>query len=125
MNMKRKIAVVLLAVILLTSCSQLRSAYQNVSLDKAYTMINDGDTVIIDSRKVSEYDSGHIPGAICIPDEMIADLAEGLLEDKDQTIIVYGSSDDRSREAAEKLAELGFTKISVFGGLNSWPYDLT
>ena len=125
MNIKRKTAAVLLAMILLTGCSQLRSSYRNVSLYKAYTMINDEDNVIIDSRKVSEYDRGHIPGAICIPDEMIADLAEGLLPDKDQTIIVYGSSDDRSREAAEKLSELGYTKISVFGGLNSWPYELT
>lgn len=44
-----------------------------------------------------------------------------LLPNKDQLIFVYCHSDNRSKQAAEKLAALGYTNIVEFGGINSWP----
>ena len=43
------------------------------------------------------------------------------LPDKDQLILVYCRSGNRSRQAADKLARLGYTNIVEFGGINSWP----
>ena len=64
---------------------------------------------------------GCIPDAINIPNETIGteDIPE--LPDKDQLILVYCRSGNRSKQASEKLAALGYTNIVEFGGINDWP----
>ena len=71
-----------------------------------------------------EYDEGHIPGAVVISHEEIAEKAEEVLTDKDQLILVYCRSGRRSKIAAEALAELGYTNIKEFGGILDWPYEV-
>ena len=73
-------------------------------------------------RTQEEYDEGHIPGAILIPNTEIETRAEAALPDKDQLILVYCRSGRRSKLAAEALAELGYTNIKEFGGILDWPY---
>ena len=72
-------------------------------------------------RTQQEYDEGHIPQAICIPNEIIG-LRENIeeLPDKSQMILVYCRSGRRSKEAAEKLASLGYTNVIEFGGIITW-----
>ena len=43
------------------------------------------------------------------------------LPDKDQLILVYCRSGNRSKQASEKLVKLGYTNIVEIGGINSWP----
>ena len=43
------------------------------------------------------------------------------LPDKDQLILVYCRSGNRSKQASEKLVKLGYTNIIEIGGINSWP----
>ena len=64
--------------------------------------------------------SGHIPGAILIPDYEIAEKAEDVLKDKNQLILVYCRSGRRSKLAAETLANLGYANVSEFGGIIDW-----
>ena len=59
-----------------------------------------------------------------IPNESIGTEEIAQLEDKDQLILVYCRSGNRSKQAAEKLAQLGYTNIVEFGGINSWPGDI-
>jgi phage shock protein E len=61
------------------------------------------------------------PGAINIANESIGteDIPE--LPDKDQLILVYCRSGNRSKQASEKLVKLGYTNIVEIGGINSWP----
>lgn len=80
--------------------------------------------VILDVRTREEYDQGHIPGAIVISHEEIAEKAEKVLTDKDQLILVYCRSGRRSKLAAEILLELGYTNIWEFGGIIDWPYGI-
>ena len=80
--------------------------------------------IILDVRTQEEYDQGHIPGAIVISHEEIADRAEEVLTDKDQLILVYCRSGRRSKLAAQILAELGYTNIKEFGGILDWPYEV-
>lgn len=80
--------------------------------------------VILDVRTREEYDQGHIPGAIVIFHEEIAEKAEKVLTDKDQLILVYCRSGRRSKLAAEILLELGYTNIWEFGGIIDWPYGI-
>ena len=76
--------------------------------------------IILDVRTAEEYSEKHIPGAINIPNETIGadDIPE--LPDKDQLILIYCRSGNRSKQASEKLAKQGYTNIVEFGGINSW-----
>lgn len=80
--------------------------------------------VILDVRTIGEYESSHIPGALLIPDYELKEKAPSLLKDKDQVILVYCRSGNRSAGAARTLLSLGYTNIYDFGGIISWPYEV-
>ena len=77
--------------------------------------------IILDVRTPEEFADKHIPGAINIPNETIGKEEVPELPDKDQLILVYCRSGNRSKQAAEKLVALGYNKIVEFGGINDWP----
>ena len=117
----KKLILFLLAVMMLTACGQAKendqgAVYVNITAEEGY--------VILDVRTQEEYDTGHIPGAILIPDTEIKTKAEEVLTDKEQLILVYCRSGWRSKLAAEALVELGYTSIKEFGGLIDWPYEV-
>ena len=66
----------------------------------------------------------HIPGAINIPNETISTEEIPELPNKDQLILVYCRSGNRSKQASEKLVALGYTNIVEFGGINDWPGEI-
>ncbi len=83
-------------------------------------MNSEENYIILDVRTWEEYESGHIPGAVCIPNETIGTEAPLGLPDKNQLILVYCRSGNRSKQAAGKLAAMGYTNIVEFGGINGW-----
>ena len=107
-------------------CSDGGSAsYDQISGAEAKALMdNERDYIIIDARTQSEYDQGHIPGAIMIPEYEIADRAEKELPDKNQLILVYCRSGRRSKIASEALVKLGYTNVKEFGGIIDWPYEI-
>ena len=119
-----------LAVMLLTACGQDKendqgALYVNITAEEAKQIMDSEEGyIILDVRTQEEYDEGHIPGAIVISHEEIAEKAEEVLTDKDQLILVYCRSGRRSKIAAEALAELGYTNIKEFGGILDWPYEV-
>ena len=80
--------------------------------------------ILLDVRTQEEYDEGHIPGAVCLPNEMIV-AGMPFPFGKDAEILVYCFSGQRSAEAAKKLRDMGFTNVSDFGGIMDWPYETT
>lgn len=94
---------------------------EQTAQDEAKAMMakNDGH-VIVDVRRQDEYDEGHIPGAILIPNESITDKQPKQLPDPNQVILIYCRSGRRSKEASQKLADMGYTNIYEFGGINTW-----
>ncbi len=80
--------------------------------------------IILDVRTPEEFTSGHIPNAINIPNEAIDDDKILALPDKNQLILVYCRSGNRSKQASEKLVKLGYTNIVEFGGINDWPKEI-
>lgn len=97
-------------------------AYQAITQEEAKKMMDAGEgIVILDVRTREEYESGHIRGAVCLPNEEIEGEPEEL-PDKTQTILVYCRSGNRSRQAAGKLAALGYERVFEFGGILDWPY---
>ena len=79
-----------------------------------------GSLTIVDVRDRSEFDLGHIPGAINIPVTNFA-LQSGVLE-KDKRIIVYCNSGGRSYNAYRKLQKLAYPNINqvIFA---DWEFD--
>ena len=126
----KKLIILLLAVMLLTACGQDKendqgAVYVNITAEEAKQIIDTEEGyIILDVRTQEEYDQGHIPGAILIPDTEIKAKAEDVLTDKEQMILVYCRSGRRSKLAAETLVELGYTNIKEFGGIIDWPYEV-
>ena len=121
--------IALTAVLILTGCGSSaddktagdKKTYRQVSPEEAAAIMEkETDYIILDVRTQEEYEASHIPGAICIPNETIGtdDIPE--LPDKDQLILVYCRSGNRSKQASEKLAKQGYANIVEFGGINSW-----
>lgn len=101
------------------------SSYQQVDAETAKELMDtEDDYVILDARTQAEYDEGHIPDAILIPHDTVATAAEDALPDKDQLILVYCRSGNRSKQASQTLVDLGYTNVVEFGGINSWPYEV-
>ena len=97
----------------------------NITAQEAKAIMDsESGYIILDVRTQEEYDSGHIPNAILIPDDEITARAEAELTDKNQLILVYCRSGRRSKLAAEALVELGYTNIREFGGIIDWPYEV-
>ena len=119
-----------LLALLLTACSSgpqvmdgedMVRSYTQISQDEAKKMMEqDGTQIIVDVRMQEEYDSGHIPGAICIPNESIGTEPPEELPDFDQIILIYCRSGNRSKQAAQKLFDMGYINVYEFGGINDW-----
>ena len=128
--MKWRYALWMLACLLLTACAAStptpqQEVYLNISPEEAKVLMDtQEDYVILDVRTQEEFDAGHIPGAILIPNTEIADRAEQELPNKDQLLLVYCRSGNRSKQASQILVELGYTNIREFGGINDWPYEI-
>ena len=102
-----------------------KMGYKIITPEKAKEIIDGGEKyILLDVREQDEYDSGHIPGALLIPYGEIAEKAPDLIPDKSEQILVYCRSGRRSKIAAESLAQLGYTNVLEFGGINDWKYDI-
>ena len=121
---KRSFALILALVLLLTACAQAASYEQITQEEAKQIMDTTNGYILLDTRTQEEYDQSHIPGALLIPHTEIADRAADELPDKDQVILVYCRSGNRSKQASEVLAELGYTNVKEFGGINTWPYEV-
>ena len=119
----KKIIPLLMAMLLLAGCGAQseESTYRQINAEEAAAIMEEESSyIILDVRTVQEYSEKHIPGAINIPNETIGteDIPE--LPDKEQLILVYCRSGNRSKQASEKLVKLGYTNIVEFGGINDW-----
>ena len=75
-------------------------------------------------RRPDEFAQGHIPGAMNIANEDIGSSEPKELQDKEQPIYIYCRSGNRSKQAAAKLAAMGYTNIVEFGGIIDWTGDI-
>ena len=88
-------------------------------------MMDTQEVVILDVREQDEFDAGHIPGAVLLPVGTITeDTAAAVIDDLDTVVLVYCRSGNRSKTASQALADLGYTNVYEFGGINSWPYEI-
>ena len=121
----KKFITLLLSVLFLVGCALPAGqevSYRQINMDEAITMMEEESSyIILDVRTPEEFADKHIPGAINIPNETISTEEIPELPNKDQLILVYCRSGNRSKQASEKLVALGYTNIVDFGGINDWP----
>ena len=91
-----------------------------ISPQQAQDMMSQEGIIILDVRTQDEFDSGHIEHAILLPYNQIAALAASVIPDKTQTVLVYCRAGRRSNIAAWALADLGYTAVYDFGGIQDW-----
>ena len=123
----KKILPIFLAALLLAGCAAPAEeiTYRQINMDEAVTMMEEASGyIILDVRTPEEFSDKHIPGAVNIPNETIGTTEIPELPDKDQLILVYCRSGNRSKQASEKLVALGYTNIVEFGGINDWPGEI-
>ena len=115
-----------LSVLTLTGCAgSSENSYTQISMDEAIEMMETEENfIILDVRTKEEYDAGHIEGAINIANEVIHQDQSENLPDKEQLILVYCRSGNRSKQASEKLVKQGYTNVYEFGGIIDWPGDV-
>ena len=127
--MKKMISLLLLLSLALIGCaapastsSSEANTYRQITMQEALEMMEKEENyIILDVRTHEEFAAGHIPGAIVIPNETIGTVEIPQLPDKDQLIMVYCRSGNRSKQASDKLVKLGYTNIVEFGGIIDWP----
>jgi len=77
------------------------------------------NVVLVDVREPSEYDSGHIPGAINVPVRSLTKNLDRIPTDK--PVILYCSSGHRTAIGMTALRLLGYTNVRSFPpSINGW-----
>ncbi len=133
--MKKIIPIILCTLFVMSGCSSAKGAntggngtvpaYTQISQEEAQEMMaRDDGHIVVDVRRQDEYDAGHIPGAILIPNETIEGDPPEALPDFEQIILIYCRSGNRSKQASEKLAAMGYRNIYEFGGINTWTGEI-
>ena len=124
----KKLIPLLLSALFLAGCAVPAGqevSYRQIRMEEAITMMEEeSGYLILDVRTPEEFAEKHIPGAINVANETIGTDEIPELPDKDQLILVYCRSGNRSKQASEKLAALGYTNIVEFGGINDWPGEI-
>ena len=125
--MKRILALILAMLLVLTGCggTTVENTYQQITQEEAKEMMDTQEVIVLDVREQDEFDAGHIPGAVLLPVGTITkDTAADGIPELDSVVLVYCRSGNRSKTASKALADLGYTNIYEFGGINTWPYEV-
>lgn len=124
----KKIILALLLTMALTACGaeERAATYTQIDAETAKTMMDEtADVIVLDVREANEYNAGHIPDAVLLPVGTITEeTAAQAIPATDSTVLVYCRSGNRSKTAAQALADLGYTEVYEFGGIRDWPYDI-
>lgn len=126
---KRIIPILLILISILSGCVNSDAiqdkSYEEIPMSEGIErMASDEGYILLDVRRADEFEAGHIPGAVNIPNEEIGTEEISSLPDKTQTIYIYCRSGNRSKQAAEKLLTLGYTNIIEFGGIIDYTGEL-
>jgi rhodanese-related sulfurtransferase len=122
---KYKISVIgLFLIAAILSCSQANNDPQaEVTIEQVNQKIADSsDVVLLDVRTEQEFTGqlGHLPGAMLIPIEELADRLEELAPYREKEIVVYCRSGNRSGHGAKLLNDQGFNAFNMLGGMIAW-----
>ena len=125
--MKRIPTLILAMLLILTGCggTTVENTYQQITQEEAKNMMDTQEVTVLDVREQDEFDAGHIPGALLLPVGSITkERAAAVIPKTDSVVLVYCRSGNRSKTASKALADLGYSNVYEFGGINTWPYEV-
>ena len=97
---------------------------ERISYSKLNEIVNNYDNYvdidIVDVRSTTEFEDGHIKGAINIPYDELYDI----IIDVNRETIIYADTATKSIQAATELINLGYKNVKYIAGINNWSYDL-
>ena len=115
----------LIIILLFNNQKEDKIIINHVSMEEALVLMEENsDYIILDVRTKEEYNEGHIPKSISIPNETIDKRVTQQLPNKDQMIFIYCYSGKRSKQAALKLKKLGYTNLIDLGGIINWQGEI-
>lgn len=86
-------------------------------------LIDEGKVNLVDVRRLEDYEVSHIPGAISIPKEELADNTNKLSKEEITIVYCYNQQCHLGIEACLILAEYGYPVMLLEGGFKSWVED--
>ena len=113
----------MIAIILFSGCLSDSSTWERVDAETFNQEINDNEEAfLLDVRTLTEWnDEGHIENATLIPHDNLEEKREQLPENKDDLILLYCRSGNRSQNAAQTLFDMGYNNIiELKSGINGW-----
>lgn len=100
---------------------EARSRVRETDVASIQERIERGDDfLLIDVREESEWDQGHIPGAIHLGKGIIERDIERVVPDPDEELVLYCGGGYRSVLAADSLGKMGYKAVSMSGGIRGW-----
>jgi sulfur-carrier protein adenylyltransferase/sulfurtransferase len=99
---------------------QIKTQIAEVDPSEVHELLDDG-VALVDVRESDEVAQGKLPGATHVPRGYLESRIEGAVPDRDQRVILYCASGNRSALAAKTLEELGYGRVeSMTGGITLW-----
>lgn len=121
MKIIRNCSIVLVSLLLLCGCGTKEEAKNKILSGKeAKVEVINNSALLVDVRSSEEYAEEHLGGAVSLPLDEIESLAETRIPSKDKIVIVYCASGKRSKEAQEKLKDLGYKTVYNLGAMSNW-----
>ena len=113
--------IVVLSLIFIFSCEIINSPEINIISESDFVEIQDSDYTLIDVRTQDEFDLGHIDSAINLDFYSETFQNEILSLPKNEKIVLYCRTNNRSSKTATILKENGYKDIFVIrGGITEW-----
>ncbi|MDZ5252506.1 rhodanese-like domain-containing protein [Clostridium sp. LIBA-8841] len=99
---------------------------KDISIEESKKLINDGEvTLILDVRNEDEFTEGHLKNSIQIPVDELKESLGDIEKFKDELVLVYCKSGNRSADAMDILKENGFTNlVHMKDGISKWDGDV-
>jgi rhodanese-related sulfurtransferase len=102
---------------------EAKLAHETDPSDLAAARLGGTGPIVVDTRSRASWDQGHIPGALHLPGDRLADRAATELPDREADIVVYcwGPGCNGSTRAALTLSRLGYARVrELIGGFEYW-----
>ncbi len=103
---------------------RVTALYKNISTQEATILQNNEPTIFLDIREDGEYKTGHLIDSISIPLSRLLKELTKIMKYKDQHVVVYCASGNRSIRASKILTKGNFSNVyNLSGGINAWQKD--
>ena len=107
----------------LTNAQRGVDGFMTIKPATAYEIMKE-DCLIIEVSVREYYDEMHVVGAVSIPLEVLSEKIDEMNLDPNKTILVYGRTEEKSKQGAQLLVDKGFKDVYEFGSIMDWPFDV-